>query len=279
MTTTVAILGSTGKLGGWVLEGLLEKKYNVRALCRSPEKLNHYLKKEEWEEEGDTDKNTTTINTENLTVVKGDSVNIESLKEVLQGCQVLISCLGSPSKENPIVEASALSLIKVLKEEEEAFRDVRVIWCSTEGVNDGVKQARKMGCSNGCLPSCNIFGWGFMGFMQYACIVPYAIGQNVWDDMALSEDAFRNKSNANVSSHTVIVRPQIMVPFSEKAAFTEKWREEGGDVISYIVGHPSEKSPIGCFINKKSIAKFFVDAVESKEWDGTTVHLFQGGNK
>ena len=42
---TVALLGGTGKVGGWVLEMALERNYKVKAMCRKPEKLDAYKDK------------------------------------------------------------------------------------------------------------------------------------------------------------------------------------------------------------------------------------------
>ena len=92
----VALLGCTGKVGGWVLEMALERGFSVRALARKAEKLEAYKEK--------------------IDIVEG-GVNDESkLRELLSGVDVVISTLGSPSNDNVIMKAAAESLVKVLND-------------------------------------------------------------------------------------------------------------------------------------------------------------------
>lgn len=41
----VALLGGTGRVGGWVLEEALEKGYTVRVLARTPSRLSALTEK------------------------------------------------------------------------------------------------------------------------------------------------------------------------------------------------------------------------------------------
>lgn len=254
--TTVALLGSTGKLGGWVLEALLDGGYQVRALVRQSDKLQAYADRP------------------NLTVLQGSSDNEETLSELIDGCSAIIATLGSPDKDTLVCTPSAKALVSAIKKRAGSQPAPRIIWSSSEGVNNGKKQAQLYGCADNCLPSCNCFGWGFFGFMQYFCIIPFVISHAVWDDMATAEDALT--SDEDIHMRTVIARPTIFGPISEAKAFSDEWRSEGGDQVGYMLKAPSDKPP-GIYINKKSIAKFLVDAVTNEEWDGKEpVHLFQG---
>jgi len=256
---TIALLGSTGRTGGWVLEDLIAKGYNVRVLVRNDEKLKDYRSKP------------------NLTIIRGDALSENSLKELIQGCSILISCLGSPNKTTLIMTPIAKALVNLLEQEDE-YDDLRILWMTSEGVNDGVPQARKMGCG---FPCC---GWGCIGFMQYHCLIPYIISWGVWNDMATSEDVFTatsdeplvDQASSTILKRTVLVRPQIMQPQSEHPTFSDQWRKEGGDIIRYVAQNPSTNIPPNNFINRRSISKFFVDAIEDEKWDGTAVHLYQG---
>ena len=71
---TVALLGATGMTGGFLLEDLLTSGYQVRALARSPQKLDAMSSR--------------------ITVVKGDATNPEAIKELLNGSDIIISAIG-----------------------------------------------------------------------------------------------------------------------------------------------------------------------------------------
>jgi putative NADH-flavin reductase len=71
---TVALLGATGMVGGYILEQALEQGYTVRALARTPEKLDAFRQR--------------------ITIVEGDARDAATLLELLQGSDVVISALG-----------------------------------------------------------------------------------------------------------------------------------------------------------------------------------------
>ena len=55
------------------------------------------------------------------------------------------------------------------------------------------------------------FGYGLFGLLQFKIIIPYIIGQDLWDDMAKSEDVMRDEDAAeNIRDRCVIVRPGNM---------------------------------------------------------------------
>jgi uncharacterized protein YbjT (DUF2867 family) len=74
---TIAIIDGTGRTGRLVLEGALERRYVVRALARSPSKLN---------------------NNNKLTIIEGDADSLESLKELLDTRRYFVCC--APVDEN-----------------------------------------------------------------------------------------------------------------------------------------------------------------------------------
>jgi len=71
---TIALLGATGMAGGYILREALVQGYDIRALARTPAKLDA-LKNQ-------------------ITVIKGDARDLSSIQELLQGSDIVISALG-----------------------------------------------------------------------------------------------------------------------------------------------------------------------------------------
>ncbi|MEH6637032.1 MAG: NAD(P)H-binding protein [Halioglobus sp.] len=71
---TIALLGATGMVGGFVLQQALFNGYDVRALTRTPQKLDAFK--------------------ERITIVKGDARDPAAIEALLRGSDVIISALG-----------------------------------------------------------------------------------------------------------------------------------------------------------------------------------------
>ena len=71
---TIALLGATGLVGGFILDRALAQGYDIRALARTPQKLERY--------EG------------RITIVKGDALDAAAIEALLQGSHIVISALG-----------------------------------------------------------------------------------------------------------------------------------------------------------------------------------------
>ena len=71
---TIALLGATGMAGGFILREALAQGYDVRALARSPQKLDA-LK-------------------ERIAVIEGNALDPEALATLLEGSDVVVSALG-----------------------------------------------------------------------------------------------------------------------------------------------------------------------------------------
>jgi threonine dehydrogenase-like Zn-dependent dehydrogenase len=71
---TVALLGATGMVGGYLLREALARGYTVRALARTPAKLDDF--------------------TSQITIVKGDARDPIAIQALLRGADVVISALG-----------------------------------------------------------------------------------------------------------------------------------------------------------------------------------------
>jgi putative NADH-flavin reductase len=71
---TVALLGGSGMVGGYLLREALSRGYEVRALARTPARLDEFRKR--------------------ITIVQGDARDPVAIAELLQGSDVVISALG-----------------------------------------------------------------------------------------------------------------------------------------------------------------------------------------
>ena len=71
---TIALLGATGMVGGFVLEQALEQGYQVRALARTPQKLEAFK--------------------DRIAIIKGDARDPKALEALLNGSDVVVSTLG-----------------------------------------------------------------------------------------------------------------------------------------------------------------------------------------
>lgn len=71
---TVALLGATGMAGGYLLQEALARGYTVRALARTPAKLDEF--------------------SDRITIIQGDARDPAVIEELLRGSDVVISALG-----------------------------------------------------------------------------------------------------------------------------------------------------------------------------------------
>ena len=98
---TIALLGSTGKVGGWVLEMALERGHTVRALVRNPDKLDDY---------------TSYCMVEKLFVIQGSIEEDGKMRELIRGVDVIISTIGSRSKHKLTMTTAAEILVETLND-------------------------------------------------------------------------------------------------------------------------------------------------------------------
>ena len=87
--TTIALLGGTGLVGGHILKQALADGYQLRVLSRSPQKFD-YL--------GDR-----------ITVIVGDARDLEVIRRLVQGSDVIISAIGPGSKSSPRLNSTVSS--------------------------------------------------------------------------------------------------------------------------------------------------------------------------
>jgi putative NADH-flavin reductase len=93
-TNKVAVIGGTGKSGKYLVQHLLDKNYSIKLLLRNPDNF--------------------TLQNPLIEVVKGDARNFESIKDLVQGCDVVISTLGQPKGEKSIFSDAAKNIINAM---------------------------------------------------------------------------------------------------------------------------------------------------------------------
>lgn len=121
----VAVIGATGGVGRFVVKHALKKGYAVVALARSKEKLLKVI--------GEDDFNRLEAH------VEGSCDDLIKLEETIAGCDFVISCLGTPSGQEPIVESGTRNVIATMKK----LGVKNLVMISSCGVGDSVKQAKK----------------------------------------------------------------------------------------------------------------------------------------
>jgi len=265
MALTIGLLGATGKTGGWVLEGCLEKGYKVFALVRNPDKIKKYTDTSPICKADSSKKDL-------INIVKGDGTSVDGIKSLLEAAvkdgsslDVIISTIGS-SKEAIIVKKAAEALVGAL-----GASPPRIVWMTSTGINEATDQAKSYPLFGE--PSRWFFGYGGFGWLQFKILIPYIIGQDLWDDMGHSEDVIR--ADEKVCAKTVIVRPTNMHPVSEAAPFSEEWWKEGGsdDELGYVlIG--AEDPPPGKWIFRRAIATALIDLSSDASYDGAAKSLF-----
>ncbi|KQB41111.1 NAD(P)-dependent oxidoreductase [Flavobacterium aquidurense] len=90
----VAVLGGGGRTGNYLVNQLLKEGFSIKLLLRNPENF--------------------TIKSSQIEIIKGDALEIESIKVLLEDCQAVISTVGQ-RKEEPLVASSATNnILKIM---------------------------------------------------------------------------------------------------------------------------------------------------------------------
>lgn len=92
----IAIIGGTGKVGRHIATHAIQKGYHVRMLIRNPERL---------------------LNTnEKIEIVKGQVQDIDSIRELLKDCKIVINTFGQPTKGEQIYSKVTKTIFAVMNE-------------------------------------------------------------------------------------------------------------------------------------------------------------------
>lgn len=92
----IAVIGGTGKVGRYIASEALKNGYQVRMLVRNPKKLK--------------------CGGDKIEVVTGVAENIDTIGQLLEGCQIVINCFGQPMRDTPMYSRVTRDILKVMKE-------------------------------------------------------------------------------------------------------------------------------------------------------------------
>ena len=109
---TVAVLGATGNLGGHYARQALEAGHTLRALARTVTKL-------------------TIAEHPSVTPIQGDATSPDDVAQVVDGADVVVSCVGNPNRSLHIMETTANNVLAAAVRQPET---PRCIFISTIGV-------------------------------------------------------------------------------------------------------------------------------------------------
>ncbi len=90
----VAVIGGTGKAGRYLLQQLVSEGFKVRALTKNPGKVEE---------------------TELVEKVTGDVTVYESVYNLVDGCDAVISTLGQTKGENPVFSMAAKNIVRAME--------------------------------------------------------------------------------------------------------------------------------------------------------------------
>lgn len=108
-TKTITIIGATGGTGICLVKQALDAGHKVKALVRSPEKLEELSSR-----------------SENLTVLKGDVTKYEDVKTALAGSTDVLVCLGGRDRGSTICSTAQPVINKALNDADPSMRMVVV---------------------------------------------------------------------------------------------------------------------------------------------------------
>jgi len=217
----ISIFGSTGGSGKAALNELLHAGHQIRVLVRTPTNLV-------LDEESEAKK-------ENLTIVQGDVRDLEKVKEVLEGTDVVISAIGSavsfsgrfywPKLADSTVCAEGINTI-ITAISQVAHPPQRLISVSTTGLS----VTRDVP-----LLLVPLYHW--------LLAEPHV-------DKAKMEKAIINAETEGVIKEFIIVRAALLTDGPK----TEKYRT-GEGLLGYTV-------------SRQDVGHFVAQNIESKEWVG-----------
>ncbi|MEP6803595.1 MAG: NAD(P)H-binding protein [Flavobacterium sp.] len=94
----VAVLGGGGRTGNYLVNQLLKEGFSIKLLLRNPENFS--------------------IQNERIEIIKGDAIDLASIKLLLKDCQAVLSTIGQ-RKDEPLVASQATNnILNVMKEYE-----------------------------------------------------------------------------------------------------------------------------------------------------------------
>lgn len=212
--TTIAIIGATGATGKFVLQNALHRNFNIKVLARTPKKLDKFKDK--------------------IEIVKGSVSDLDTVIKLVEGCDVVLSTLGTSKKPNYIVVKGVEVILKAIQ----SFNSKpRFIHMSAVGLGDSLIQCR------------NSWLWTFIVKVTFPLI-----GSELFADMERAEKLISQAKDVK----SVIMRAAVL---NNKPA------------RGYIVRSSNEPAG-KMFISREDIANFMLDSVLDTSFDGKAVSLF-----
>ncbi|KFF15330.1 NAD(P)-dependent oxidoreductase [Flavobacterium hydatis] len=92
----VAVLGGGGRTGKYVIDQLLNKGFGVKLLLRNPENLQNINPLVE--------------------LIKGDAIDAQSIRLLLEGCQAVISTIGQRQGEPLVASEATINILNAMNE-------------------------------------------------------------------------------------------------------------------------------------------------------------------
>jgi len=92
----IAILGGGGRTGKFLVTQLINQGYSLKLLLRNPKNF--------------------TIESPLIEVLKGDAIDAESIRFLLQGCQAIISTIGQRKDELLVFSQATVNVLKSMAE-------------------------------------------------------------------------------------------------------------------------------------------------------------------
>lgn len=92
----IAILGGGGRTGKYLVTQLLSQGYNIKLLLRSPENSQP--------------------ESPLIEIIKGDAIDIEAIRLLVEDCQVIISTVGQRKDEPLVASQATINVLKAMAE-------------------------------------------------------------------------------------------------------------------------------------------------------------------
>ena len=245
---SIALLGATGNTGRHVLLVALARGHSVKALARDPQKL--------------VDANSNRISKEQssrLSIVQGDAAKKESIAELLQDCDCVISCIGARSRGDTIMTTTVANLKSAAAD---LFSNP-----STSAPVGALPPTLIMMSSIGCA--------GTSGFVKFSlsCIA----GFGAISDMDLADSQVRAEG---FPIPFVVVRPPMIsdsVPRSIATPADQEAAAEGSPYRASLENPTTSDLVTGSTtgMTQQAVATFLVDcAEEGGKWTGRGVQIY-----
>jgi putative NADH-flavin reductase len=92
----IAVLGGGGRTGKYLVTQLLSQGFNIKLLLRSPENCQ--------------------IESPFIEIIKGDAIDPEAIRSLVQGCQAVISTVGQRKDEPLVASQATTNVLKAMAE-------------------------------------------------------------------------------------------------------------------------------------------------------------------